>query len=100
MIALFTALALLLEARVTQQVDDAIDDGLRARATDVAAGGAARFPGSDARFTEVLPGGTPYGPRTITRTIEGERTRCASSRSATDHAWSWSDRASKLETRH
>ncbi|WP_053227100.1 ATP-binding protein [Solirubrobacter soli] len=75
MIALFTVLALVLEARVTQQVDDAIDDGLRARATDVAAGGAARFPGSDARFTEVLPGGTPYGPRTITRTIEGEPTR-------------------------
>ena len=75
MVGLFAVLSLVLEARVAHQLDATIDDGLRARATDVAAGGGSRFPGSDARFTEVRRGGAPYGPKTITRTIEGERTR-------------------------
>lgn len=77
MVALFAALAIVIVVRVTHQLDVTIDEGLRARAGDIAAAPSGRplLHGSDARFTEIRVGGTPYGPRTITRRLEGEPTR-------------------------
>jgi signal transduction histidine kinase len=77
MTALFAALAVWLVVRVGDQLDEAIDDGLRARAADVAAQAptGARAPSSDARFTEVAAAGSPYPPRTESRMFEGEPTR-------------------------
>lgn len=76
MLALFAALAVVIMVRVTHQIDATIDEGLHARASDVATAPAGRplFHGTDARFTEIRVGGAPYGPRTVTRQLEGEAT--------------------------